>query len=641
MREARVRVVRRKCSGYPHPAFGHPLPEGEGARVVHVTVNADKRLATFFARFEGSQCGYLQVMKRLTFAIAFFSLLLPGLSSVAQQPASFVPVTDEMLQNPSPSDWLLWRRTLNGWGYSPLDQINRTNVRNLKMVWTRGIGPGVQEATPLVYRGVMYLPHPSDLIQAMNGATGELIWEYKREWKEDVTKILPVPSINRNLAIYGNTIIDTSADDYVFALDATSGKLAWESQILDMKESPSQQTSGPIIAKGKILSGRGCEAKKSPLACVVVAHDARTGKELWRTRTIPRPGEPGDETWGGIPFEKRSHVGTWMVPSYDPELNMLYVGTSVTSPAPKFMLAGNDHQYLYHNSTLALDANTGKIVWYYQHLVDHWDFDHPFERLLVDTAVAPSRADVSWMNPRIKPGERRKVITGIPGKTGIVYTLDRQTGEFLWAKPTVRQNVVSAIDGATGKVTVNPETLFTAVGQQRFVCPTVNGGKNFQAGAYSPLTNVMFYPLQNACTTMTAIEDNPKTAYAIQSNNQIAPGTDKVGSVHAISVETGKTIWKYEQRAGYMSLVATGGGLVFGGDANGLFRAFDQNTGNVLWTVNLGSPVTGYPITYSVGGKQYVAVSTGNSLVSSGLNRLAPELRPSNASNIFVFALPE
>ena len=421
--------------------------------------------------------------------------------------------------------------------------------------------------------------NPSDLIQAFNAATGDQIWEYKREWKEDVTKILPAPSINRNLAIYGNTIIDTSADDYVFALDATSGKLVWENRILDMKESPSQETSGPIIAKGKIFSGRGCEAKKSALACVIVAHDAKTGKELWRTRTIPMPGEPGDETWGGIPYEKRSHVGTWMVPSYDPELNLLYVGTSVTSPAPKFMLAGNDFQYLYHNSTLALNADTGKIVWYYQHLVDHWDFDHPFERLLVDTAVAPSAADVSWINPRIKPGERRKVITGIPGKTGIVYTLDRQTGEFLWAKPTVMQNVVASIDGATGRVRTNPETLFTAVGQQRFVCPTVNGGKNFQAGAYSPLTNTMYYALQNACANVTAIADTPTTAYAIQNNNQIAPGTDKIGTVQAISVETGKTVWKYEQRAGYMSLVATGGGLIFGGDTNGHFRAFDQNTG--------------------------------------------------------------
>src|SRR5262249_422970 len=240
-------------------------------------------------------------MKRLTFAIAPLVLLLSGFYSVAQQSASgFVPVTDEMLQNPPPADWLMWRRTLNGWGYSPLDQINRSNVRNLRMVWTRGMGPGVQEATPLVYRGVMYLPNPSDLIQAMNAATGDLIWEYKREWKEDVTKILPVPSINRNIAIYGNTIIDTSADDHVFALDATSRKLVWENRMLDMKESPAQETSGPIIAKGKIFSGRGCEAKK-----------------------------------GGLPYEKRSHVGTWMVPSYDSELNMLYVGTSVTAPAPK------------------------------------------------------------------------------------------------------------------------------------------------------------------------------------------------------------------------------------------------------------------------------------------------------------------
>src|SRR6185436_4467321 len=181
----------------------------------------------------------------------------------------------------------------------------------------------------------------------------------------------------------------------------------------------------------------------------------------------------------------------------------------------------------------------------------------------------------------------------------------------------------------------------TAAGQQRFICPTVNGGKNFQAGAYSPQTNTMYYALQNACANVTAIPDSPATFYAIQNNNQVAPGTDKVGSVQAISVETGKTSWKFETRAGAMSLVATGGGLIFGGDTNGHFRAIDQNNGNVLWDVNLGSPVTGYPVTYTAGGKQYVAVSTGNSLVSSGLNRMTPDLHPSNASNIFVFALPE
>src|SRR5947209_2391191 len=166
-----------------------------------------------------------------------------------------------------------------------------------------------------------------------------------------------------------------------------------------------------------------------------------------------------------------------MVPSYDPELNLLYIGTSVTSPAPKFMLAGNDKKYLYHNCTLALSAETGKIVWYYQHLVDHWDIDHTFERILVDTAVSPNPSQVSWIKPKVKKGERRKVLTGIPGKTGIVYTLDRRTGEFLWATPTVKQNVVSAIVGETGEVQPNAETLFARGGQRRFICPAQSGGK--------------------------------------------------------------------------------------------------------------------------------------------------------------------
>ncbi len=572
---------------------------------------------------------------------ALFALtLLPALAFA--QAGNFVPVNDSMLQKPDPADWLMWRRTLDSWGFSPLDQINRANVSQLKMIWTRGIGPGVQEATPLVHSGIMYLPNPSDLVQAINAATGDLIWEYKRKLPDDVNKHLLVPSINRNIAIYGDLIIDTSVDDFVYALDAKTGKLAWENRIVDYREDSAQETSGPIIADGKIISGRGCEFKATPNGCIITAHDARTGKELWRTRTIPRPGEPGDETWGNVPDANRRHVGTWMVPSFDPELKLIYIGTSVTSPAPKFWLAGNDKQYLYHNSTLALSLDTGKIAWYYQHVVDHWDFDHPFERLLIDTPVNPDPSQVAWINPRLKPGERRKVVTGIPGKTGIVYTLDRQTGEFLWATPTVRQNVVSKIDGATGKVTVNPETVFNKVGDTRFVCPTASGGKDFPAGAYSPLTHNMYYPLQNTCANITALPEQPWTTspYDIRSKNMITPGTDKIGTLQAINVETGRIVWKQERRPGMMSLVTTGGGLIFGGDTNGHFMAFDQDNGKVLWEVNLGSPVTGYPITYSVNGKQYVAVSTGNSLVSSGLNTLAPELHPSNASNVFVFALP-
>ena len=558
--------------------------------------------------------------------------------------AAFPPVTDQMLENPDPGDWLMWRRTLNAWGYSPLNQVTRANAGRLRMVWTRGMTGGVQEATPLVYKGTMYLPNPGDVMQAINGATGDMQWEYRRPIPEDLTKWFPgSPLKNRNLAIYGDKIVDLSVDDFVYAVDAASGKAAWETRIADYRENSAQQTSGPIIAKGKIFSGRSCEYRVGPDACVITAHDAKTGKELWRFRTIPKKGEPGSETWGDVPEELKKHVGTWMPPSYDPELNLIYIGTSVTSPAPKFLLAGNDQKHLYHNSTLAIHADTGKLAWYYQHIVDHWDLDHPFERILVDTAVAPDRSQVSWMSPKIRPGERRKVLTGIPGKTGIIYTLDRQTGEFLWAKPTNFQNVVGKIDGATGEVTVNPDARFTKAGEERLICPNQNGGKNFQAGAYSPLNNAIFMPVQNTCMMSAATGDkiDPRSAYMVSVKAQFAPGADKVGTIHAVSVETGKTLWKFDNRAGALSLLTTGGGLVFGGDTNGRFRAFDQDTGRVLWEVNLGSPVTGYPVSYLAGGKQYVAVSTGSSLVSSAVNRLTPELRPGNSNNIFVFALPE
>ena len=586
---------------------------------------------------------YLAARCLLAIAIAVMPLAPGSVAARAQSSADFTPVTDAMLQDPAPADWLMWRRTLDSWGYSPLDQIDRENVSELRMVWSRALARGTQQGTPLVYDGVMYMPNPRDVIQAIDAVTGDLLWEYRRQHPDDLADFLMGGLLdhNRNLAIYDTLIIDTSADDYVFALDATSGRLAWETQILDYTKHPAHQTSGPIIADGKIISGRGCLPRGGPNACVITAHDATTGEELWRRRTIPAPGEPGDETWGDVPYEERRHVGTWMVPSYDPTLNLIYIGTSVTSPAPKFMLGGTANKHLYHNSTLALDADTGEIEWYYQHLNDHWDLDHPFERLLVDTAVAPNAAAVSWINPRLRPGERRKVITGIPGKTGVVYTLDRETGEFLWATPTITQNVISNIDGATGAVSENSEVVFTGTGQEVLVCPSWFGGKDWEAGAYSPLTNTMYFPLRNTCARVLATgDDTGSSLYRLAVRNQIAPGTDQVGTVQAISVETGEITWTYEQRAATTSLVTTGGGLVFGGDANGRFRALDQETGEVLWEINLGSSVTGFPITYAVDGRQYVAASTGTAGTTSAHMRLTPELRSSRGNNIFVFALP-
>ena len=564
---------------------------------------------------------------------------LPGQAHVER----FTPVTDAMLQNPDSADWLMWRRTLDSWGYSPLDQIDRGNVGDLRLVWSRALRtPGRQQGTPLVYDGVMYMPNPNDVIQAIDAVTGDLIWEYRRSLPEDVCDLLlpGVCTTNRNLAIYGGLIIDTSVDEYVFALDAMTGELVWETQILDYRVHPANQSSGPIIANGKVISGRSCMPLGGPEACVITAHDARTGEELWRRRTIPAPGEPGDETWGDVPYQDRKHVGTWMVPSFDPQLNLLYIGTSVTSPAPKFLLGGTENAHLYHNSTLALNADTGEIVWYYQHLNDNWDLDHPFERLLVDTAVRPNPASVSWINPRLQPGEQRRVMTGIPGKTGVVYTLDRVTGEFLWATPTIGQNVISHIDGATGDVSENPEVVFSSVGQAVLVCPGANGGKDWEAGAYSPRTNTMYMPLRNTCARMAPLDDDGRSLYGISMRSELAPGTDQLGTIRAISAETGDTIWTYEQRAATMSLVATGGGVVFGGDVNGRFRALDDETGAVLWEINLGSPVSGFPVTYAVDGRQYVVAGTGIGGNASRLSAMTPELRPSQGSNLFVFALP-
>jgi alcohol dehydrogenase (cytochrome c) len=546
-----------------------------------------------------------------------------------------------MLQNPDPADWLMWRRTLDSWGYSPLDSINKRNVDGLQLVWTRELHPGEQEGTPLVYDGIMYFPNPNDITQAIDAATGDLIWEYRRGVPSDVAEYFPAAPTNRNLAIYGTNILDNGADGWAYAIDARTGELAWETLILDYRAG-AKNSSGPIVANGKVISGRSCEPEGGPEACVITAFDAKTGEELWRTRTIPRPGEPGDETWGDVPYEDRWHVGMWMVPSFDPELNRIYVGTSVTAPAPKFMLAGNDEQYLYHNSTLALNGDTGEIEWYFQHLVDNWDLDHPFERLLVDTVVAPDPDEVEWISPRLRAGEQRKVITGIPGKTGLVYTIDRETGEFLWARQTTYQNVITDINTESGAATVDPSKVFTRAGQTLTICPAQTGGKNYPAGAYSPRTGVMYYPLQNTCmeTTSQSDEQSIESLYAISMRSQLAPNEENIGTVQAINVRTGELEWKYEQRAATLSLISTGGGLLFGGDVNGRFRAYDEANGDILWEVNLGAPVNGYPATFAIDGRQYVAISTGPSGHVFGLAALAG-IAPGSGNRLYVFALPE
>jgi len=566
--------------------------------------------------------------------------------SVAAQPAiaaaerPYVPVTDAMLQHPDASDWLMWRRTMNSWGFSPLNQINARNVAGLRLMWARTLPPGGFEGTPLVHDGVMYIPEPGDRIEAVDAATGVPLWHYQRKYPADFKGR---GGTKRNIAIWGNLLFSSGGDGTVYAVDARTGKEVWVAQVTDYHTQAGGPSAGPMVVNGKVITGRACSVQGGPDACVVVANDAATGKELWRLHTVALPGEPGGDTWGDTPRDKRVTVGTWNPPSFDPKLNLIYFGTSIASPSPKFELAGNDKDYLYETSTIAIDADTGKIVWHYQHIHDFWDFDHTFERLLVDTEVAPDPKSVPWINPKLKPGEVREVLTGIPGKTGIVYTLDRRTGEFLWARPTVRQNVLQGIDLATGRPINNPASEFTRHDQALDICPAFTGGKNWPAGAYNPQTHLMLEPLQNICSVVTS--DGPKTGPGLLGMNidytaVMAPGETNVGTIQAISAVTGRTEWKYQQRAGTMSLVDTGGGVLFMGDAVGHFHGIDDRTGKPLWDVNLSAPISGFPIAYGVGGKEFVAVGTGSSPEASGLGRMTPEDETQAADVLYVFALP-
>ena len=568
---------------------------------------------------------------------------------------AFAPVTRADLAAPPAGDWLMFRRTYDAFAYSPLTQITRSNVHELQLVWARAMEPGGQYSTPLVHRGTVYLAQAGDVIQALDGQTGDLIWEYR--WTpvrapEVPPAAAPGESTNRtrlrsvrNIAIADDKLFHFTRDNHLVAIDARRGTLQWSVAEVGLGIG---HMAGPIVADNKIISGRSCAATGGPEVCYIAAHDVSDGKEVWRVRLIPRPGEPGDETWGGLPYERRLHIGAWGVGSYDPELNLIYWGTSVPTPSLERLRGTPGQDVLFSNSTLAIDASTGAVRWYYQHLPrDNWDLDHVFERILVDTAVRPDPQSVRWINPSLRPGEARKVVTGIPGKTGIVYTLDRQTGEFLWARETIHQNVIREIDGRTGRVAIN-EDLITDPYREQFVCPSLGGGKDWPAGAYSPRTGLMYQPQQNMCMTLVGNTDAPvpadgyATSWIMAPDPKATPGM--VGRIDAVSIETGRTAWLYEQRAGIIgSLVALAGGVVIGGDVNRRLFALDDETGRLLWQTILSGPVSGHAVSYAVGDRQFIAIPAGGDTASPERRVLSlhPEIRPPQGKNaLFVFALP-
>ncbi len=567
--------------------------------------------------------------------------------------ANFSPVTAEMLAHPPAEEWLSFRGTPDAAAYSPLTQITRSNIGNLQLAWSRAMEPGGLYSTPLVRGGTMFLVHPGDVIQALDATTGDLIWQFRWADRRKRTSARAEAAGTaartrsvRNIAIFGERLFHFTSDRHLIAINARTGGLAWS---VEEAGAGIGHMAGPMIADGKVVSGRSCAATGGPEICYIAAHAVDDGREVWRVRTIPRRGEPGDETWGDLPYERRLHVGAWGFGSYDPQLNLVYWGTSVPTPSLEKLRGTPGQDVLFSNSTLAIDAKSGRVVWHYQHLPrDNWDLDHVFERMLVDVAVSPDPSQVRWINPRLKPGEMRQIVTGIPGKTGIVYTLDRRTGEFLWARETIHQNVVRDIDAASGRVSID-ERMIAEPFVEKLVCPSLGGGKDWPAGAYSPRTRLMYQPQQNMCMLLTGNTDRPTaadgyaTSWIMVEDPRATPRM--IGRVDAISVETGRTAWVHEQRAGIIgSLLAIGGGVVFAGDVDRRFTALDDTTGQRLWQSILSGPVSGHAISYAVNGKQYIAVPVGGDTASPEKRVLSlhPEIKPPQGQNaIFVFALPD
>jgi alcohol dehydrogenase (cytochrome c) len=571
-------------------------------------------------------------MTKIRLALSAGLAALVGHLWLAAQVENFKPVTDAMLRNPAAGDWLNWRRTDNAWGYSPVDRINRRNVQQLQLAWSWAMeNTGAQEATPLVYDGVMYLPNPGGVIQALDGATGDLIWEYRPDETQSNGQRggdVDLRGIQRNLAIFGDRIFGTTNDAHIIALDARTGKRVWDATVADSKLGYSY-TSGPIIVRGKVIAGMtGCSRYKDDV-CFISGHDTATGREVWRTSTIAKPGEPGGNTWGDLPLNLRAGSDAWIPGSYDADANLVYWGTAQAKPWAR-AVRGTDGDALYTNSTLALDPDTGKIKWYYQHLPgETQDMDEVFERVLIDV------------------GGRKSLLT--MGKLGILWQLDRTNGAFIHATDLEYQNIVD-VNPETGKVTYRPG-MIPQVGVPLEMCPSTAGFKSWRAMAFSPQTNALYVPMSLNCERaifgqVEKVVGRGGTGPVSRKDLKHPRSGGSLGEFQAIDVRTGKTLWRHRTASpSNTAALATAGGLVFGGDWDRHMYAYDASTGAILWQTRLPTSAQGFPITYLAHGKQYVAMPAGyggGSWSTLLPPELAPEIRRPNSGNtLMVFALPD
>jgi PQQ-dependent dehydrogenase (methanol/ethanol family) len=580
--------------------------------------------------------GFPMMKKILLFAV------LP-LAWPQQVVKNYTKVTQQMLENPPAEDWLMYSRTYDAQRYSPLRQITRQNVNQLRMAWSRGFGPGTTETIPLVHNGVIYVVTPGAIVQAIDGATGDLIWQYQRKVPQNVAN----GAKTKNLAIYQDVILYTAPDGFVVGIDARTGELRWET-----KAGEAAHTSGPIVVDGKMITGRACTQTRE--SCFIAAHDALTGKELWKFFNVPGPGEPGNESWNGAAMDKM-RASTWGLPgTYDPARKTVYWGIANAMPNTRMERHNGNPDGtgrtapadLYSNSTVALDPETGKLKWYYQHLPgDDWDEDYTHERTLVRTAFNPDPKFVKWFNPDVKRGEIRDAAVMV-GEGGGIFVLDRNNGQFLWATPfpfDVPNFLISNIDGKTGKVTMNYDLVMKYPGDHHVIC--FFNTRSYWPTAYSPVTNSLYVDWTDNCLDMTAANPaaNPPTPARRGGVLRAGGNPQETNGLAKINLSTGEILRFGMGRApANGAMLATAGGLIFHGDLNRRFRAYDEATGKQLWETILGGPISVSTITYAINGKQYVAVMTGEGSLAPGLARQeAPELNiPRGHNAMYVFALP-
>jgi alcohol dehydrogenase (cytochrome c) len=560
-------------------------------------------------------------------------LYLAAMKARNDRLAALSSVGDEMLEHPAPSDWIMWRRTYDGLGYSPLRQINRANVAQLRTAWSWVLPQGPNEITPLIHDGVMFV-YSGAAVQALDAASGDLLWQYVRSVPGGPG---PGASHGKALAIYGDKLFAATPDGHMIALESRTGHVVWDQAVIPGGSAGLMLNSAPIVVHDTVVVGVSLGVA-SPGGCSIIGLDAATGKERWRFHTIARPGEPGGDSWNGAPVEERFGGGVWTGGSYDPALHLLYFGIGNTydtatllEPRPGAERVGaNDG--LYTDSTVALRPETGALAWYYQHQKrDVWDLDWVFEQSLVTL--------------RVDGHAQRLVVTG--GKTALFDALDARTGAYVFSKDLGLQNVVAAIDPATGEKTVNPAVQPEA-GKPKLLCPNSVGARNWPATAFNPETHVLYVPILENCADYTytprSATQTAKGGLDLHFSARSPPEHDgNFGRLVALDLQRRQIVWTHRQRMPFASsALATAGGLLFVGDVDRYFYAYDESTGKALWRTRLNSAAESFPVTFAAHGRQYLAVVVGSGSAFGAASRAyVPEVSaPAAGLTVIVFELP-